>query len=144
MRRVTCKPRSVRCVSRYLIPKLSPGCSKSTLPSGNALCLQRLWKGWWKSQYADEWPGPQDLANRLGSGNLKVESGFPDLDADVRSNYLANTTISGIELADVILLIGTNPRAEAPVFNARCAEKICKLQSMDKTLGQAHHASILY
>ena len=84
------------------------------------------------------------MANRLGSGNLKVESGFPDLDADVRSNYLANTTISGIELADVILLIGTNPRAEAPVFNARCAEKICMLQSVDKTLGQAHHACILY
>ena len=61
----------------------------------------------------------QDLANRLGCGNLKVESGFPDLDADVRSNYLANTTISGVELADVILLIGTNPRTEAPVFNAR-------------------------
>ena len=63
----------------------------------------------------------QDLANRLGCGNLKVESGFPDLDADVRSNYLANTTISGVELADVILLIGTNPRTEAPVFNARRA-----------------------
>ena len=63
----------------------------------------------------------QDFANRLGCGNLKVESGFPDLDADVRSNYLANTTISGVELADVILLIGTNPRTEAPVFNARQA-----------------------
>jgi NADH dehydrogenase (ubiquinone) Fe-S protein 1 len=62
----------------------------------------------------------QDLANRLGSGNLKVEAGFPDLDADARSNYLANTTISGIEQADVILLVGTNPRNEAPVFNARC------------------------
>jgi NADH dehydrogenase (ubiquinone) Fe-S protein 1 len=61
----------------------------------------------------------QDLANRLGSGNLKVEAGFPDLDADVRSNYLANTTISGIEQADFILLVGTNPRNEAPVFNAR-------------------------
>lgn len=61
----------------------------------------------------------QDLANRLGSGNTKVEAGFPDLDTDVRSNYLANSTISGIDSADVILLIGTNPRAEAPVFNAR-------------------------
>jgi len=74
------------------------------------------------AQYAF-WGGVwvQDFANRLGSGNLKVESGFPDLDADVRSNYLVNTTIAGVELADVILLIGTNPRAEAPVFNARWA-----------------------
>ncbi|BDA50547.1 NADH dehydrogenase [ubiquinone] iron-sulfur protein 1, mitochondrial [Coccomyxa sp. Obi] len=61
----------------------------------------------------------KDLANRLGSGNLKVEAGAPHLDADVRSNYLANSTISGIDRADVILLIGSNPRVEAPVFNAR-------------------------
>ncbi len=39
----------------------------------------------------------------------------------MRSTYLANTTVSGIEAADAILLIGTNPRVEAPVFNARCA-----------------------
>ena len=59
--------------------------------------------------------------NRLGCGNLSCEGGFPDLDADVRSNYVANTTIRGIEAADVILLIGTNPRIEAPVYNARSA-----------------------
>jgi NADH-quinone oxidoreductase subunit G len=63
----------------------------------------------------------QDLANRLGSGATQVDSGCPELDADVRSTYVANTTVSGIEAADAILLIGTNPRVEAPVFNARCA-----------------------
>ena len=57
--------------------------------------------------------------HRLGSGNLMSEGGFPDLDADVRSNYLMNTSVAGFEEADVILLIGTNPRLEAPVFNAR-------------------------
>ncbi len=51
------------------------------------------------------------------------EAGFPDLDADVRSNYIANTTIAGLEFADVILIIGSNPRLEAPVLNARCAER---------------------
>lgn len=61
----------------------------------------------------------QDLFNRLGSGNLYVDSGFPDLDADVRSNYIMNTTLLGVEKADAILLIGSNPRTEAPVFNAR-------------------------
>ncbi len=70
----------------------------------------------------------QDLANRLGSGNLKVEAGAPLLDADVRSNYLANSTIAGIDRADVILLIGTNPRMEAPVFNARCVSVFKKLR----------------
>lgn len=39
--------------------------------------------------------------------------------ADIRSTYVANTTVMGIESADAILLIGTNPRAESPVYNAR-------------------------
>ena len=59
--------------------------------------------------------------HKLGSGNLMSEAGFADLDADVRSNYLMNTSVMGFEEADVILLIGTNPRLEAPVFNARQA-----------------------
>lgn len=61
----------------------------------------------------------KDLANRLGSGNIWHEGGFPDMPADVRSTYLANTTVAGLEAADVILLIGTNPRIESPVYNAR-------------------------
>ncbi|DBA80587.1 TPA: hypothetical protein ACH3X1_007848 [Trebouxia sp. C0004] len=61
----------------------------------------------------------KDLMNRMGSGNLYSEGGFPDLDADVRSNYIMNTTLMGVEKADAILLIGSNPRIEAPVFNAR-------------------------
>jgi hypothetical protein len=39
--------------------------------------------------------------------------------ADIRSSYLANTTVAGFEQADVILLVGTNPRLESPVLNAR-------------------------
>lgn len=38
---------------------------------------------------------------------------------DFRSNYLLNTSIAGIEEADLVLLIGTNPRYEAPIFNTR-------------------------
>jgi NADH dehydrogenase/NADH:ubiquinone oxidoreductase subunit G len=60
------------------------------------------------------------MLNALGSGNHLHEAGFADLDADVRSNYIANTTILGLEKADLILIIGANPRVEAPVFNARC------------------------
>lgn len=36
-----------------------------------------------------------------------------------RGSYLFNTTIEGIEQADCILLVGTNPRLEAPLINAR-------------------------
>jgi NADH dehydrogenase (ubiquinone) Fe-S protein 1 len=64
-------------------------------------------------------PNFQDLFNRLGSGNLWHEGGFSDLPADLRASYVANTTIAGLEAADVVLLVGTNPRFEAPVYNAR-------------------------
>lgn len=36
-----------------------------------------------------------------------------------RGSYLFNTKISGIENADAILIIGSNPRLEAPLINAR-------------------------
>ncbi|XP_062389869.1 NADH-ubiquinone oxidoreductase 75 kDa subunit, mitochondrial-like isoform X1 [Sardina pilchardus] len=63
----------------------------------------------------------KDLLNRLNSENLCTEEIFPMAGAgtDLRSNYLLNTSISGIEEADLVLLVGTNPRYEAPLFNAR-------------------------
>ena len=41
------------------------------------------------------------------------------IDNSVRENYLFNSTINGIEEADLILLVGTNPRFEATMVNAR-------------------------
>ncbi|KAF2121256.1 hypothetical protein BDV96DRAFT_682520 [Lophiotrema nucula] len=65
----------------------------------------------------------KDLANKLGSDNLALDQpgGSQPLahGIDVRSNYVLNSKIYGVEEADVILLIGTNPRWEAAVFNAR-------------------------
>lgn len=65
----------------------------------------------------------KDLANKLGSDNLVLDqvggSSAPIHGVDVRSNYLFNTTIAGVEEADVILLVGTNPRHEAAVLNSR-------------------------
>ena len=36
-----------------------------------------------------------------------------------RENYIFNSTINGIEETDLIFLIGTNPRYEATILNAR-------------------------
>ena len=36
-----------------------------------------------------------------------------------RDFYCFNTSIAGIEEADAILIVGANPRREAPVLNAR-------------------------
>ncbi|XP_026746330.1 NADH-ubiquinone oxidoreductase 75 kDa subunit, mitochondrial [Trichoplusia ni] len=63
----------------------------------------------------------KDLVNRLGSENTCTEQFFPLEGAgiDFRSSYLFNTKIANIEEADLILLIGTNVRFEAPLLNAR-------------------------
>ena len=73
----------------------------------------------------------KDLMNRLNSNNTRHEALPANMDADARSSYLANSTIPGVDKADMILLIGTNPRVESPVFNARirkmflCGTQVC-------------------
>ncbi|XP_031364523.1 NADH-ubiquinone oxidoreductase 75 kDa subunit, mitochondrial isoform X1 [Apis dorsata] len=63
----------------------------------------------------------KDLVNRLGSEILATEQNFPKhgTGIDIRNNYLLNNTIAAVEDADVVLLIGTNPRYEAPLVNTR-------------------------
>ncbi|MBN8827448.1 MAG: NADH-quinone oxidoreductase subunit G [Sphingobacteriia bacterium] len=53
--------------------------------------------------------------------NIKYMDGSGDLKLDYsnRMSYLFNTTIEGIEQADLCLLIGSNPRYEASLINAR-------------------------
>jgi len=70
----------------------------------------------------------RDLFHRFDSENLCTEQSFP-MNAsatDLRSNYLLNDRLAGVEESDVLLLIGTNPRYEAPTFNARIRK--CFLQ----------------
>jgi NADH dehydrogenase (ubiquinone) Fe-S protein 1 len=65
----------------------------------------------------------KDLANKLGSENLALDqpSGSQPIahGIDVRSNYLFNSKIWGVEEADAILIVGSNPRHEAAGLNAR-------------------------
>lgn len=63
----------------------------------------------------------KDLVNKLGSELVCTERAFPVEGAgtDLRSSYLLNNRIAGVEEADVVLLIGTNPRFEAPLLNTR-------------------------
>lgn len=63
----------------------------------------------------------KDLLNKLGSELVCTERAFPleGAGTDLRSSYLLNNRIAGVEEADVVLLIGTNPRFEAPLLNTR-------------------------
>jgi NADH-quinone oxidoreductase subunit G len=55
----------------------------------------------------------------LESQNYESRSDNRFLDTRKRENYLFNSTINGIEESDLIFLIGTNPRYEATILNAR-------------------------
>ncbi|KAI9581956.1 NADH-ubiquinone oxidoreductase 75 kDa subunit, mitochondrial [Glossina fuscipes] len=63
----------------------------------------------------------KDLLNRNGGEILCTEQGFATKGAgtDLRSNYICNSSIAALEEADAVLLIGTNPRYEAPLVNTR-------------------------
>ncbi|MCB1590951.1 MAG: NADH-quinone oxidoreductase subunit G, partial [Alphaproteobacteria bacterium] len=61
----------------------------------------------------------KDLMRRLGSANLDCRTDNADFDVSSRAGYLFNSTISGIDQADLIILIGVNPRYEATMVNAR-------------------------
>jgi NADH-quinone oxidoreductase subunit G len=66
----------------------------------------------------------KDLMERLGVKSVDCRQDGAKLDPALgRASYLFNTTIEGIEQADCILLVGTNPRLEAAVLNARILKR---------------------
>ncbi|CCG09326.1 NADH-quinone oxidoreductase subunit NuoG [Pararhodospirillum photometricum] len=65
----------------------------------------------------------KDLMTALGSPHRDCRLDGAALDASVRASYLFNTTIAGIEQADALLLIGTDPRHEATLINARILKR---------------------
>lgn len=74
-------------------------------------------------QDAESMKAALDLFGGLGVKNLDCRQDGMALGAGPRESWLLNSTIAGIEEADVILLVGTNPRVEAPVFNARLRKR---------------------
>ncbi|MDB3885488.1 NADH-quinone oxidoreductase subunit NuoG [Candidatus Pelagibacter sp.] len=55
----------------------------------------------------------------LGSYNVESRTDHTYLNSEKRENYLFNSKINGIEEADFIFMIGSNPRYEATILNAR-------------------------
>ena len=59
------------------------------------------------------------LFSVLKSNNLEFREKKFYINSSEKSNYIFNSTIKGIEQSDLILLVGTNPRHEATMLNAR-------------------------
>lgn len=71
----------------------------------------------------------KDFLNRMGSNNVLCEGNGPNPQADLRSSYLMNSHIAGLEKADLFLLVGTQPRIEAPMVNARIRKTVRATQA---------------
>jgi NADH-quinone oxidoreductase subunit G len=65
----------------------------------------------------------KDLLASLGSQNLDCRQDGAALDISRRDFYTFNTSIAGIEEADALLIVGSNPRHEAPLINARIRKR---------------------
>jgi NADH-quinone oxidoreductase subunit G len=66
----------------------------------------------------------KDLMTRLGSKNIDARQDGAALDPELgRASYVFNATIAGVERADALLIIGSNPRREAAVLNARIRKR---------------------
>jgi NADH-quinone oxidoreductase subunit G len=65
----------------------------------------------------------KELLAKIGSVNLAVQGGDAFDPRDGRASYIFNPTIAGIDQADALLILGSNPRKEAAVLNARIRKR---------------------
>jgi NADH-quinone oxidoreductase subunit G len=66
----------------------------------------------------------KDLLTRLGSKNIDARQDGATLNPGWgRASYMFNAGIAGIERADALLIVGSNPRREAAVLNARIRKR---------------------
>lgn len=63
------------------------------------------------------------LMSNLGSDNMDCRQDGSQIDPSARAGYIFNTTIAGIESADALLIVGSNPRVEAAVLNSRIRKR---------------------
>ncbi len=62
----------------------------------------------------------------LNSNNIDFRNSHSYLNSEIRENYLFNSGINGIEESDFIFLVGSNPRFEATMLNARIRKAYLK------------------
>ena len=74
-------------------------------------------------QDAESMKAALDLFCGMGVQSTDCRQDGMALGSGPRESWLFNSTIAGIEDADVVLLVGTNPRIEASVLNARLRKR---------------------
>ena len=74
-------------------------------------------------QDAESMKAALDLFRALSVANLDCRQDGARIGGGAREAHLFNTTFAGIDQADAILLVGANPRLEAPLLNARIRKR---------------------
>lgn len=65
----------------------------------------------------------KELLAKFGSTNAATQNGAAFDPKAGRASYIFNPTIAGIEQADALLIVGSNPRKEATILNARIRKR---------------------
>ncbi len=86
----------------------------------------------------------KDLMAKLGSSNLECRQDGAMVDPAHRASYLFNSGIAGIDQADAILIIGSNPRREAAVLNARLRKRYLRGNVKIALIGEAADLTYKY
>jgi len=79
----------------------------------------------------------KDWLATLGSSRIEARQDGAHLDVSARAGYLFGGGIAGIEEADYILLVGTNPRFEAPLVNTRIRKAVRQFGAKVVNIGSA-------
>jgi NADH-quinone oxidoreductase subunit G len=95
-------------------------------------------------QDAESMKALADLFRGSGIANLDCRQDGTRLGAGPRESWLFNSTLAGIEAADAVLLVGTNPRREAAVLNARFRKMWLSGKSRFGLVGQAEDLTYRY
>lgn len=86
----------------------------------------------------------KDLLTSLGSENMDCRTDGSSFETSERGGYLFNSTIAGLEDADAILIIGSNPRWEASMVNARIRKTWMEKQIPIGLVGEAAELTYPY
>ena len=84
------------------------------------------------------------FSKTIKSTNLDSRSEHIFINNKERSNYLFNSKINGIEESDFILLVGSNPRYEATILNARIRKSYLKNNTEIFSIGDVGNLTYPY
>ncbi len=79
----------------------------------------------------------KSLMDKLGAKSIDCRQDGSKLDPKWgRASYLFNSTVAGIDQADAIMIVGSNPRWESPVLNARIRKRWLKGDCLIGVIGE--------